>query len=109
MKLPFKILILLTGVYNSYSPDLTYFYGENNIANYNNDEVKQIIEEIKNITDQRMLEEKYRKLIDITKDDSAYVSLYRNKNSLLINQKVVGNFSPNNFGVFRNFWSWTRE
>ena len=26
--------ILLTGVYNSYSPDITYFYGENNIANY---------------------------------------------------------------------------
>ncbi len=101
--------ILLTGVYNGYSPDLTYFYGENNISNYNNEEVKAIINDVKNITDQKVLEEKYKTLIDITKDDCAYISLYRNKNFLLINQNVVGNYEPTNFGVFRNFESWNRE
>ena len=101
--------ILLTGVYNSYSPDLTYFYGENNIANYENEESKSIINDIKNITDQKKLEEKYKRLVEITKDDCVYSSLYRNKNSLLINQNVVGNFAPNSFGVFRNFESWNRE
>ena len=35
--------VLLTGVYNSYSPDLTYFYGENNISNYNNNDVLDIL------------------------------------------------------------------
>lgn len=101
--------ILLTGVYNGYSPELTYFYGENNIANYSNDEVKNIIDDIKNITDQKVLKDKYQSLIDITKDDCVYVSLYRNRNSLIINQNIVGNFEPDNFEVFRNFGSWNRE
>lgn len=101
--------ILLTGVYNGYSPELTYFYGENNISNYNNEEVRRIINDVKNITDQKVLEEKYKSLIDITKEDCAYISLYRDKNFLLINQNVVGNFKPTNFGIFNNFSTWNRE
>lgn len=101
--------LLLTGVYNSYSPDITYFYGEQNIANYKNEEVSIILSDIKNITDQKILEEKYKNLINITKDDCAYISLYRNKNTLLINKKVIGNFEPTNYGIFKNFESWNRE
>lgn len=101
--------ILLTGVYNSYSPELTYFYGENNISNYNNDDVKSVLNEIKNVTDPKVLEEKYKNLITVTKDDCAYISLYRNKNFLLINQNVIGNYEPTNYGIFRNFESWNRE
>lgn len=101
--------ILLTGIYNGYSPDISYFYGENNIANYNNDEVKAIINDLKNITDPKILAEKYKTIIDITKEDCTYISLYRNKNSLLINQNIVGNFEPTNYGVFRNFETWNKE
>lgn len=101
--------ILLTGVYNSYSPDLTYFYGENNLANYKNDDVKNMINDVKNITDKKVLSEKYKSIIDMTKDDSPYVSLYRNKNTLLLNQKIVGSFEPINYGVFRNFKTWNKE
>lgn len=101
--------ILLTGVYNSFSPDLTYFYGTNNIANYSNDEVKTIMKDINNITDYKLLLEKYKSLIEITKEDSAYISLYRNKNFLLINQKIVGNFEPTNYGIYKNFESWNKE
>jgi len=92
--------ILLTGVYNSYSPELTYFYGENNIANYDNTEARSIINEVKNITNIKTLEEKYKKIIEITKEDCPYTSLYRNKNFLLINQNLVGNFDPNSHGIF---------
>ena len=101
--------ILLTGVYNSYSPELTYFYGKDNISNYYNEEVELLIEDVKNITDEKLLLEKYKTLISITKDECPYVSLCRNKNFLLINQNVVGNFEPTNYGVFRNFWTWNRE
>ena len=101
--------ILLTGVYNSYNPELTYFYGEGNIANYKSEEVQDIIDDVKNINDMKVLEEKYKNLVSITKDDCAYVSLYRDKVFLLINQNVIGSFSPNCFGVFNNFESWNRE
>lgn len=101
--------VILTGVYNGYSPDLTYFYGNGNIANYGNEEVKSIINEVKNITDVRLLEEKYKRIIDITKDECPYISLYRNKNFLLINQNVVGSFEPTNYGMYNNFESWKKE
>ena len=101
--------LLLTGVYNSYSPDVTYFYGDNNIANYNNETVKEIIKETKNISDIKKLEESYKTLINITKDECPYICIYRNKNYMLINQNVVGNFNPTCYGIFNNFETWNRE
>ncbi len=101
--------ILLTGVYNSYSPDIAYFYGENNIANYNNEEVKSLINSSKNISDEKTLEDRYKNIINITKEDCPYISLYRNKNSLLVNQNIVGNFEPTNYGAFKNFETWNKE
>lgn len=101
--------VLLTGIYNSFSPDLSYFYGEGNISNCDNSEAKNIIKDIKNITDYKILEEKYRTLISLTKDEYAYVFLYRNKNFLLLNQNVVGNFEPTNYGIYNNFESWNKE
>ena len=101
--------ILLTGIYNGYSPELSYFYGNNNIANYKNQEVESIISEVKNISEQKVFGEKYKRLIEITKDDCPYVGLYRNKNFLLINQNVVGSYEPTNYNVFRKFESWNRE
>lgn len=101
--------VLLTGIYNGYSPDLNYFYGESNISNYSNDEMKNILQDIKNITDQKKLEERYREVITTTKEDCAYICLYRNKNFMLINQNIVGNFEPSNYGIFNNFESWNKE
>lgn len=101
--------ILLTGIYNSYSPELNYFYSENNLSNLNNENIKTILNEVKNVTDKKELEKKYAEIANIAKDECAYISLYRNKNTLLINQNLVGNFEPNNYGVFRNFESWNKE
>ena len=101
--------VLFTGVYNGYSPDVSYFYGDGNIANYSNDEVSTILNEVKNITNQKNLEDKFKVLIEKTKDDCAYISLYRNMNFLLVNQNVVGNFEPNNFRIFYNFESFNRK
>ena len=101
--------VLLAGVYNGFSPDVGYFYGEGNVANYYNEDVRSILSEVRNITDQKVLEEKYKALINKTKEDCAYIGLYRNMNFLIVNQSVVGNFEPSEFGVFYNFESWNRE
>ena len=39
--------MIITGVNNGYSPDLSYFLGEGNIANYENQEVLSILSEFK--------------------------------------------------------------
>ena len=38
--------MILTGITNSMNPDLKYFYGDMNIANYNNQEVKNKIKSL---------------------------------------------------------------
>ena len=101
--------VLLTGVYNGYSPDMEYFYGEDNLAKYTNDRVKVLMKEVKNITDDKTLKEKYQELIRITADECAYISLYRNKCSLVVNRNMSGNFEPNNYSIFNNFETWNRE
>lgn len=101
--------VLLTGVYNGNSPSVKYFYGENNLANYSNDEVNKTLKELNNITDEKILKAKYDELINITTADSPYIGLYRNKCSLIVNKKMSGNFEPNNYGIFNNFETWSRE
>jgi peptide/nickel transport system substrate-binding protein len=101
--------IILTGVYGGYSPDLEMFYGEGNMANYSNSTVINILKEVRNITDEKLLKEKYNELISITLDDSAYIGLYRNRCSLIISRKMTGNYEPNNYGIFTNFNTWSRE
>lgn len=98
--------IILTGISNGFSPDLEYFYGNDNIAQYENEEVFEIIEETKNITDTNVLVEKYNKLSQIVQTDSPYICLYRNKEIILLNSKVGGEIVPNNYNIFNKFWTW---
>ncbi len=101
--------IILTGINNGFSRDLEYFYGENNLAKYNNTKVKDIINEVKKISDDKLVCEKYNTLFDIIQDDMPYITLYRNKNMLILNQKVSGEISPNNNYLFYNFWTWCKQ
>ena len=50
--------MILTGVYTSIAPDLSYFLGENNLSNYKNDEIISTINKINNITDQEQSKRK---------------------------------------------------
>ena len=101
--------VILTGVYSGYSPNLEMFYGEGNMANYVNATVIGLLNEVRNITDEKLLKEKYSQLMNITLDDCAYIGLYRNKCSLIISRKMSGNYEPNNYGIFANFNTWNRE
>lgn len=101
--------IIFTGINNGFSIDIEYFYGENNIANYNNDEVKSISNEIKNIDDEELFKEKYNKIFEIVQDEMPYIGLYRNKNSMILNQKVSGEINPNNYSLFYNFETWCKK
>ena len=54
--------IILCSNYLGISPDMTTFFGEGNLANYSNEEITQIMNEVKNTTDEKILKEKYEKL-----------------------------------------------
>ena len=74
------------------------------------EEVLEImLNEVKNITDVNKLTEKYKRLFEIVQDDVPYISLYRNKNIIILNQKVGGEISPTNYSLFYKFWTWYKQ
>ena len=98
--------IMLCSTYLSPSPDLTTYFGENNLANYSNEEVTTIMNEIKNSTDENILKEKYKRLGEIYKTEIPYLSLYTNKYIVAYNTGLVGEITPNWFSMFYNINTW---
>ena len=100
--------MILTGVYNSYSPNLETFFGANNLQNYNNEELNIILNDIKNIKDENTLKEKYNKIVEIYNNELPFLSLYRNKITVVRGQKLAGEITPNNYFSYYNFCNWSR-
>ena len=51
----------------------------------------------------------YADIQNTVNDDVPYIGLYRDKNTLLLNANVGGNFVPNSYNVFANFNEWFRQ
>ena len=94
--------LILTGINNGYSPDLTYFLGDGNIGNYENEEIKSIMSELQNTTDEETIKQKYQKIIEIYEEDTPYICLYRNRGKTVYSMKLFGEFNPNNYTIFLN-------
>ena len=101
--------ILLTGTNISINPNLQLYFGDNNLANYSNEEINKMLTEVKNITDKQLLKEKYSKIQEITNQDIAYIPLYINKNVVLYSSNLVGDVSPNWYNIFYNIENWYRQ
>ena len=98
--------IALCSMTLSPSPNLTTYFGEGNIANYSNEEVTNIMNEVKNTTDENVLKEKYTRLFEIYKSDIPYISLYNNKYIVAYNSGLVGEITPNWFYQFYGIEGW---
>lgn len=98
--------IALCSKYISPSPNLDSYFGDSNLANYSNEEVSSIMSEVKNTTDENVLKEKYKRLIEIYKSDIPYISLYFNKYIVAYNSSLVGEISPNWFYQFYGIEGW---
>ena len=90
----------------SLSPDLTTFFGTNNLANYNTDEITTIMNEVKNTTDENVLKERYKRLAEIYKTDVPYLSLYSNKYIVAYSTGLVGDVAPTWYNIFNNISGW---
>ena len=98
--------IALCSMTLSPSPNLSTYFGEGNIANYSNEEVTNIMNEVKNTTDENILKEKYTRLEEIYKTDIPYVSLYNNRYVVAYNSGLVGDINPTWFNQFYGIESW---
>lgn len=101
--------MILTGVYNSYSPNLETFFGEGNLQNYSNTELNSILNDVRNITnDDNLLKDKYNRILQIYNNELPFVSLYRNKETVIKSQYLAGEVTPNNYFSYYNFAYWSR-
>jgi len=98
--------IILCSINQSVTPDLSIYFGENNISNYINADSINIVNELKNITDEKILKEKYGDLTKIYKNETPYISLFNNYSIVAYNSKLVGNITPNWYNIFYNINGW---
>ena len=68
--------ILLTGVYNGYSPELNGFLGEGNLANYENTEVNNLLKEVSTTSSEDLQKEVYQKIAETWRRESSNSCLW---------------------------------
>lgn len=98
----------LCSIYVSPNPSLETFFGEGNMANYNNDEVTELMREVKNTNDEEILKNDYQKLSEFYKNDVPYISLYSNRYNIVYSVSLLGEFAPNWFSSFYNVNTWAK-
>lgn len=98
--------IALCSMTLSPGPNLNTYFGEGNVANYSNEEITNIMNEVKNTTDENILKEKYARLSEIYKTEIPYISLYNNKYNVAYNSGLVGEITPNWFYQFYGIEGW---
>ena len=86
-------MILLNSSY-SYSPSLDKYFGNSNIANYQNEEITDLLDEVKNSTDENEIKQKYSRIVEIYNDEVPYISLFFNQNTMIYSTNLKGNISP---------------
>lgn len=101
-------MILINSTYG-YSPSLNKYFGNDNISNYENEEISNLLNEVENITDENEIKQKYSRINELYNNEVPYISLYFNKNTMLYSSNLKGNFKPNSYNLFYNIESWYRE
>jgi len=97
--------VLLYGL----SPNLTRYFGEGNLANYENNEVNKILQELYNISDEKTFKEKYEKLQNKYEQDRPYIGLYFNRQVLIHGKSLSTVVSNNWYNIFYDIENWKRK
>ena len=98
--------MILCSMNLSPNPDMSLFFGEDNLANYTNEEVTNLMEEISNTTDEETIINDYTRLAEIYKTDIPYISLYTNKYTVAYNTELVGEINSTWFNPYCGIETW---
>ena len=98
--------MILTGNIVSSYPNLETYLGKDNLSNFNNEEIKNILNDVKNISDENILTDKYKRIEEIYKEQIPFVGLYFNSLFILSNRNLKGDLSCNWYNLFYNIDNW---
>lgn len=101
--------ILLAEMSNSIAPNLISFFANGNMANFDNDEAKEIINVLGNITNEEELKNKMKKLYDIYEEEVPYIGIGRSKIYVITNSYLNGEFNSRWYNLYFNFNEWYKS
>ncbi len=101
--------MIITGVTESASPNLETYFGANNLSNYSNEELNVIMQDIKNITKEDLLKEKYDRIRQIYNDEVPYIGLYNSYYAIASSWNLKGNVSANWYNIFIDINNWYKN
>ena len=102
-----KYDMVLSGNIISNNPNLETYFGKANLSNFSNNEMTNIINEIKSIDNQEeILKEKYTRIEEIYKEEMPFISLYFNSLFILSSKNLKGDFTGNWYNIFYNIDTW---
>ena len=104
-----KYDMILCEMTNPISPDLTSYFGNGNLANFNNDEAKKILKEIENITEKEELKSRYKKLFEIYNNEVPYIGIGRNKIYVITNSYLNGEIDSKWYNLYFKFKDWYKN
>ena len=101
--------MLITGIYNSFNPNLSYMLSSGNLSNYENDDLNSILNSQITTKNDKILTDNYKKIYETYKEDLPFLGLYRGKNIIISTQRLAGSIEANNYSSFYNISTWYRK
>ena len=101
--------MIILGTHAPFSPNLNTYLGAGNYSNFYNEEITNLLNEAKNISDPNVFVEKYNRIYEIFAADMPFMSLFFNRISVCYSQNLMGEITPNCFNVFYNIEKWYRQ
>lgn len=98
--------IILSEMTNPIAPDLTSYFGNGNLANFNNNETKEILRDLNNITNEDELKNKFKRLYEIYDDEVPFIGIGRNKIYVITSTYLNGEIESKWYNLFFKFKDW---
>ena len=64
--------------------------------------------DVKSITDENLLKEKYKRIVEIYEQEKPFISLYRDKTTIVKSQNLAGDIKGNNYFSYFGLENWYR-
>lgn len=104
-----KYDLMLCEISNPISPDLTSYFGNGNMANFDNDEAKRILNELNSITDENKLKERFKRLYEIYVNEIPYIGIGRNKIYVISSSYLNGEIESRWYNLYFKFKDWYKN
>lgn len=100
---------IITGITTSLSPNLETYFGNNNYCKFENEELNNLMNEVKNISKEDLLKQKYDRIKEIFNEQKPYIGLYSNYYSINSSWSLRGSISPNWYNIFIDINNWYKN